>query len=63
MMAAGVNAVWDSRSDSALDCRNYTAVTLNTAVYQSDRTHLTANGYVNHLGPPMTRMLDQFWSA
>jgi hypothetical protein len=59
----GVDAVWDSRTDPALDCRNAKQVTLNGAVYQGDRTHLMANGNVNHLGPGATALLDQFWST
>jgi len=38
-------------------------VTPDTTVYQSDRTHLMANGYVNHLGSGATALLDQFWGT
>jgi hypothetical protein len=57
----GVDAVSDSRNDPNLDCRDYKQVTLNTFVYQIDRTHLTPLGYVDHLGPLCTALLDQFW--
>jgi hypothetical protein len=42
----GVDAVWDSRTDPALDCRNAKQVTLDTTVYQSDRGgyHKTPSG-------------------
>jgi lysophospholipase L1-like esterase len=58
----GIDAVWDSRRDRALDCRRAATVTLDTTVYQRDRTHLMANGYVHHLGPGATALLDKFWA-
>jgi hypothetical protein len=58
----GIDAVWDSRRDPALDCRKAATVTLDSAVYQADRTHLMANGYVHHLGPGATALLDRFWA-
>jgi hypothetical protein len=59
--SVGVDAVADSRTDPALDCRLWRTNTRDTTVYQADRTHLMANGYINHLGPLCTGLLDQFW--
>jgi hypothetical protein len=57
----GVDAVWDSRTDPALDCRNAANVVLDTSIYQADKTHLMVNGCVNHLGAGVTSLLDGFW--
>ena len=61
-VSIGLDAVADSRTDPALDCRLWKTNTLDTAIYQGDRTHLMAAGYVGHLGPMATTLLDQFWN-